>query len=185
MGTDYVGRAALAMDDILVGPDGPEIVAALRAAAPGWLVDQVDAAEAQVRSGSLRAAAEMGMSAGVDLPADQHPGWLRLDLCDALVRWVAGQGSTCVHAPAAVRPEPVAAAAWRPGLVVCERCTHLLALPRHSVADRRCDGCGRITTGPENGDGIWPTVVVVGVLTYLFGVCVDCKYWDDESGAAS
>ncbi len=86
------------------------------------------------------------------------------------------------HVPDLRRPQAVAAAAWKPRLVTCSACTGLLALPRNSTADRRCDGCGTVTTGVENGDGIFPGLVVV---VLMFGLCSDCKYWDGESGAAS
>ena len=180
MGSD-VGRAAVAMADLLVRPDAAEIVAALRAAAPTWLTDQLDAAADQLHSGLRRAAAARDLTVLDDLPPDKHPAWVRLSVCEALVVWAAGRGSTCLHSPDPRRPEPIGAAAWKPNLVVCGECTDLLALPRNSTADRTCDACGTVTAGLEYGDGIWPSVAVCGILTFMFGTCRDCCYWPDES----
>ena len=119
----------------------------------------------------------------IPLGPAEHPDWVRLGLISAFMGWILGRSSTCLHNPDPRYPQPIAAAAWKPGLVVCGRCAHLLAIPRNSVKDRTCDGCGRVTTGPENDDGIWPNTIVHGPLVYSLGTCRDCLYWDPEKGA--
>lgn len=171
------GRAALALDDILCKLT-PEQAAAFRALTPTWLLDQVDATTDEIR-GNMQKARDAGLTQRVgDMPTDQHPGWVRLGLWDALAKWWFGQHSACVHDPNPLRPQPVMSAAWKPGLVVCRDCIHLLNLRDGSVADRTCDGCGRLVSG-ENDDLMNPFVVTAGVMTYLVGACQDCRYWEE------
>ncbi len=57
MTTADLGGAALAMDAVLTSSDAAEIIDAVRAHAPTWLVDQLAAAEAQVDAGMRSVAA--------------------------------------------------------------------------------------------------------------------------------
>lgn len=173
---DHTGRATLAFDDLLCSAT-PDELAALRALAPVQLLDQFDAAAVEVRDAMEQLVAQGDTNERVDMPAKGHPAWVRLGLINALVTWQAGKGSTCLHAPDPRFPQPVHAVAWKPGLVVCDLCPHLLALPRNSTADHRCDGCGTVSVGVENGGGIQGCVVSAGPLTYGIGVCPDCCYW--------
>jgi LSD1 subclass zinc finger protein len=61
--------------------------------------------------------------------------------------------------------------------VVCAHCAHLLALPPGSAGDRRCDGCGTVTRGVEQGDGIYPAALAAGPFSYMLGVCAGCRWW--------
>lgn len=99
MSTDHLGRAALAMDAVLTSPDAAEIITALRAHAPTWLTDQLDAAVDQLHSGMRRAAVARDLTVFDDLPPDQHPPWVRLSVCEALVVWAAGGSSTACTPP--------------------------------------------------------------------------------------
>jgi len=102
------------------------------------------------------------------------PEWVRLPMLETYVGWCTGRGSTCIHAPAPDRPEPMFAVAWRPGLVACARCIHLTVLRPGSRADRRCDCCGRIVAGIEHAEGIHPGRLQYGALLYGWGACPDC-----------
>ncbi|MDN5751364.1 MAG: hypothetical protein L0H64_23170, partial [Pseudonocardia sp.] len=95
--------------------------------------------------------------------------------------WAIGTADTCTHQPHPDRPQPVHAAAWRPGLIACSRCPHLLALARHDVRDRTCDGCGHQCAGPDHGDGIRPVMIAAGALSYAVGVCRDCWWGADDT----
>lgn len=186
MKTDPTGRVALAFDELLCDPDLAPIAAQLRDRVPTALLDQCDAAAAHVHANLDTAARGWGVDGqvGYTAPSDV-PGWVRLGALTTLAGWLTGRASTCLHAPHPTRPQPLAAAAWKPGLIVCGRCTHLLTLPRRSTADRTCDGCGHVVTGVEHHDGIRPTLIVVGALSYLFGTCRDCTVAAPRRAAAS
>ena len=91
---------------------------------------------------------------------------------DTLVRWADGTARVCLHNPSISRPEPVFAAAYKPGLVVGRECVALLRV--WGVQDRTCDGCGHECRGIEADDPIYPTAVVVGALNFSAGVCRSC-----------
>ncbi|MER5647299.1 hypothetical protein [Streptosporangium sp. NPDC002524] len=176
-----IGRAVLAMDDLLQRSDFGDVLTRLRTAyqdaGQAWFLDQGDAATRQVRTG-LAALTEAEGTPLLARTPSEHPGWIRLGLLTALMTWCAGKADTCVHAPDPWHPQPVTAAAWKPGLVVCSRCPHLTSLPRGSVRDRTCDGCGTVTLfAPGEQRGIWPVTVSQGSFMYMAGVCVDCRYW--------
>lgn len=180
-----LGRLVLALDDALIGDD-PAMHAALtrlRAAWPAGLLDQADAAERDASRTLGAAAAAAGSAPPTAVHADTFPAWFRLGALDALTRWAAGKARTCQHAPDALHPQPVTAVAWKPGLIACRACPHLFRLPRGSAADRRCDGCGRVTAGAEVGDGIRPSTVQLGPLIYTAGACRDCC-WGPVDGQA-
>jgi hypothetical protein len=179
---EFAGQAAVALDDLICHPNAGPLVAALRALTPVDLLDQGDAASDEVAAGFQRVA-DLGLMAHHEaLPASEHPTWVRLGALSAVTVWVAGHGSTCMHSPRPERPRPIAAAAWRPGLVTCGQCTHLFNI-KDAAKDATCDGCGRVTTGTANNDGIWPSLVQVGFLTWTFGACKDCKYWRDKAAS--
>lgn len=175
-----LGRAVLALDSLLraPGPDGAAGLAALVDAIPLALRDQVHAAAADAHR-RLDAAAAAGNGTVQALPVGQYPQWVTLDMLATLAGWANGQGSTCTHAPHPARPAHVLAAAWRPGLVVCVRCTVLLNLPPGSARDRTCDGCGRVCAGVDARDPIYSASVAAGPFTYLAGVCTGCRWWPE------
>lgn len=112
--------------------------------------------------------------------------WVRLGMYDALAQWFFGRSKTCMHMPNPQFPQPVFAAAWKPGIVVCGRpsCMNLLVVT--GVANKTCDGCGHICEGLPD-DGITPVTSFVGSLGYQVGVCNDChaemKRAEVEAGA--
>lgn len=103
----------------------------------------------------------------------QPPEWLRLSMLDTFIGWVRGTGRTCLHAPHPLRPEPVSACAWKPGIVVCAQCHPLLAA--HGDRDRTCDRCGHLCDGIDAGDPIYPFVVWFGALAFHTGLCQPCR----------
>ena len=175
--TAATGHAVLAADELLCSPDRARIVAELRRRIPTAELDQLDAATRHVHLGLMATVVEGRAASIVALPPGEHSAWARLGALTALATWLAGQGSTCIHDPQPSHPQPILAAAWRPGLVVCASCTHLLKLPRNSEADRRCDGCGHLCAGVEEGDPIYRANLALGPLQYLSGACIDCRYW--------
>lgn len=165
----------LALERLMLHPDYAQFVDELRAALPVAVVDQADAATADalhLMTGAARLA--KAESAGPAAAADV-PGWVRLALLDTLTAWADGKGTTCRHQPTPGRPQPVLAAAWKPGLVVCAHCVHLTSLPPGGARDRTCDRCGRVCAGTEHRDGIYPGMVQLGPLIYQYGTCADCR----------
>lgn len=161
--------SAAHLDDLL-GALTQQELEELRRSAPTSLVDQLTAAS---RDATAVAAYGIDLQSTEGHGYDGIPGWLRLGALDALLTWAQGLGSTCIHDPSPKRPEPVHAAAWRPGLVSCTRCVaYLFRLT--GDADARCDCCGRVTDGVEAGDPIYPSRLVFGALVYHFGTCPDC-----------
>jgi LSD1 subclass zinc finger protein len=175
-----VGRLTLALDDVLASlteTDVRELVEWATHHAPPALAswfDQAQAAAGDAHTVMAAVSRVLGGSGLIQAPHAAVPAWIRLNLLSAYAGWATGKCSTCMHSPHAARPEPVFAAAWRPSLVVCASCIRLLELPRGSDADRRCDGCGRVTTGPEHGDGIRPCRAQYGPLLFSYGTCRDC-----------
>lgn len=169
------GHVTLALDEILCRLT-PEQAETLRAGVPTWFRDQADAAADEIATNLLTAQQAGIVGEAPQMPTHQHPAWVRLSVIDTLVKWWAGQNDSCLHAPHPMRPQPVCSVAWKPGLIVCGDCTHLLDIPRNSAADRTCDGCGKVTAGLEAGDPIYPFTVVCGVLSHGVGVCGDCRY---------
>src|SRR4051794_40271824 len=95
--------------------------------------------------------------------------WIRLSVIDTLLLWTHGNAKVCIHAPDPLRPQPVWTAAWRPGLVVCTGCTHLLKAV--GDADKTCDCCGHVCAGTDFDDPIYPSTIWRGPLAYQFGTC--------------
>ncbi|WP_103384238.1 hypothetical protein [Pseudonocardia dioxanivorans] len=172
-----IDRLTVALDDLTRSDDYDAFIRAARDLAPISLVDQADAATAQIRCGFKAIADRHGYRSGTT-NLTTTPPWVTLALLHTLLTWHAGYGRTCMHAPRADRPMPVSAAAWEPDLIVCGQCLHLLRLRDGSARDRTCDGCGRITEGVEHGEGIYPTVVSLGPVMYMLGACDACRWWD-------
>ncbi|MET7705450.1 hypothetical protein [Micromonospora sp. NPDC005413] len=166
----------LALERLMLHPAYEQFVEQLRAVAPVGHVDQLDAATSDaLRLMTDTGRAILGTSQAHGADAADIPSWLRLGLLDTLTGWADGRASTCRHQPTPDRPQPVIAAAWKPGLVTCPGCVYLTALPRNSVRDRTCDACGRECAGPQHGDGIYPGMVQLGPLIYQYGTCGDCR----------
>lgn len=179
MTSTAAGAMALALDELLQALDAdPEL-------ARGWLEqhtshiptalrDQLQAARSDARRWFLTESTLIGGDVHHPGP-DDIPTWIRLPLYLTCIEWLTGRARTCLHDPHPDRPEPVFAAAWRPGVVHCAACPQLTALRRGSAADRTCDGCGRVVAGPESGDGIFPGRIQLGPLLYAYGTCRDCR----------
>jgi hypothetical protein len=162
---------AIALDEFLTKATDADW-AAMRKAAPAHLLDQHDAAATEALNATMT---EMALFHGAkEITWARHrdvPEWIRLSVLDTVTRFFAGRADTCMHQPSADHPEPVLAAAWRPGLVTCTDCAHLFRLA--GDADRRCDRCGRVCAGLP-GDGIHACRVMFGPLVYAYGLCVGC-----------
>jgi len=160
-------RGTVALDELLEKLT-PEMVAEIHRHAPAGLVDQLAAAHRD--SVAILEAIENRSARHV--PGSSIDDWLRLGLLDTFLTWASGHARVCIHAPDFRRPEPVWAAAWKPGLVVCTRCTRLLKV--FGDADKTCDRCGRITAGVEANDPIYTLTTLLGSFTYQAGACRDC-----------
>jgi hypothetical protein len=166
--------ATLVLEAAMLHPRWPDLVKELRGCAPPHVLDQADAATAHT-DGVLRSLADV---LGVD-PVETGnvldiPAWQRLGALSAFTSWVSGEATTCVHSPDPGRPQPVLAAAWKPGLITCGACVQQFATRRGSDFDRTCDSCGRVCAGPEDDDGIYPGAVQVACLIWQYGACSDC-----------
>lgn len=111
----------------------------------------------------------------------EMPDWVRLAALDILVRWNEKDPSlrTCVHSPDPLSPQPISSAAWKPGLIVCMKCMHLLMCAPGSREDRTCDHCRKYV--PE-GEAIFSLVTTIPPLMYQFGACRECT---DREGFAT
>jgi hypothetical protein len=166
--------SALALEKLLLAPGFEEAAAKWHAAVPTACRDQADAAIADAQRAAYATAGQIGATDAGTTKAADLPGWLRLALLAALAEFMDEAADTCAHAPTPSNPQPVMAAAWRPGLVVCLRCTHLLPLRRGCAADRTCDSCGRVCAGTP-ADSIYPGLLALSVLIFEYGTCRDCK----------
>lgn len=181
------GRLALLMDALLTEAP-PEVVEEFRRRLPTHgteFDDQMQAAVADTDALAIDVSTMIDARRSAVMPADV-PAWVRLGMFATLAQWGSGTADTCMHNPSPARPEPVTAVAWKPGLVACPACGgHLFRLPRNSDADRRCDGCGRVTRGLEHDDGIIPSTVQMGALLYTVGACSDCAWGDPREDRAA
>jgi hypothetical protein len=164
--------------DAMLGRLTPELRAELRRVPNiAALGDQIGAARDW--SVGLFERFEKGSVNGV--PAAEVDEWIRFELLDTFITWAEGRGRTCTHAPDHRRPEPVFSAAWKPHLVVCARCMHLLDAV--GDMDKTCDRCGHICAGVDTDDPIYTSTVWFGALAHMFGTCESCRP-DLGAGAA-
>lgn len=166
---------ALALEALMLNPQYDQFVERARTVMPVGLVDQADAAATEAHAILAGAAVRLCDDQAHGATAGDLPGWLRLGLLDTLATFAAGRATTCRHNPDAARPRPVLAAAWRPGMVVCPACAHLLSLKHNPAADAVCDSCGHQCAGVEHGDGIYPGMVQLGPMIYQYGTCGGCR----------
>lgn len=160
------GRTILALDELLTELGPPELADLMQHTPPGYR-DQAAGAAAEMAA-EVQAARATGMfDDASDRLTTEHPGWVRLPLLAALVGWWRGEADVCVHDPHPDRPQPVHAAAWRPNLVTCSACTHLIRAPR----SRTCGGCGH--TAPE----VTAFATIAGGFSFTSAVCPGCRYW--------
>lgn len=102
-----------------------------------------------------------------DLPEN-----VRLTAFETWALFVAGKGSTCMHSPVPMRPQPLYGAAWRPGLLVCGPCAATLFPRKGSLADMTCDGCGRDVR--ETGESLVTGALPIASASIFFGLCPGC-----------
>lgn len=172
--------AALTLERLMLNPGYDQFVEHARRVLPVHLVDQADAATTEAHAILSAAAVNLCEQDARPATAGDLPGWLRLGLLDAMLTFSTGRATTCRHNPDATRPQPVLAAAWKPGTVVCTACPHLLSLRHNADADATCDGCGHRCAGVEEGDGIYPGMVQFGPLIYQYGTCTGCRPTDRQ-----
>ncbi|SQD96281.1 hypothetical protein FMEAI12_3560026 [Parafrankia sp. Ea1.12] len=166
-----IGPAAVALSDLLAALTAADLVAIrghIDTVAPGML-DQADAAAVAVEGRMQQYAAEHG-ALYRRAAADEIPEWIRFGVVEALVTFSARRATTCQHAPDPARPQPVYAAAWRPGVIACAACCGFL-FRLAGDRDRTCDRCGHI----ERERGVYPCSVALGPLTFMFGLCHECR----------
>ncbi|MER7363602.1 hypothetical protein [Nonomuraea wenchangensis] len=172
-----LGKAVLAWDEFLQRDDYRERLDQLRqwfrASGRTSLMDQGDAATEQLVEALSETALQVG-SEGMPLGYKSYPDWVRLGVLGTIARWGAGEGTTCRHAPSIARPRPVVSAAWKPDLVVCTACLHLLELPHSSAANHTCDGCGYVV---PNTEILYSFTISHGWLMWQAGACADCRFW--------
>lgn len=170
-----MGVVTLAFEELLLHPRFGEMVRHFRNIMPTGLRDQIDAAAIETHDGlhQMRDSAQEGKVAAVG--ADSVGDWLRLGVIDALVAHCTGTAVTCAHNPHPAFPQPLLAAAWKPGLVVCGDCVHLLSLPKRSAANFTCDACGHVCAGDAAGDPLFIGASQLGPLLYRFGTCAACR----------
>lgn len=168
----------LALEQLMLHPQYRQLADAIRASIPTATADQHDAANRDTSHVYTAIAEHLGGTIN-GRTADQTPAWIRLGVIDAWIGYCAGTGTTCMHAPTVERPTPVFAAAWKPGLIVCGPCIHLMTPRPGSLADRTCDGCGHECLGVDADDPIYPSGAQMGSLIYQFGVCTSCR--DDDA----
>jgi hypothetical protein len=177
MSSPETEKLAAALDDVLTDPESLRaIYAYMNHPAVKALIDTPERRQQLATTESTVAA--MGDAYGGASPTEV-PMWIRLGLLSATTAWVADTTRTCMHCPRPDGPVPGWAAAWKPSLVVCPQCLHMLATGG-GVEEYRCDGCGRISM-PEDG-GVRVASLSTGALTYRFGACPDC--WTDFEAVA-
>ena len=156
--------SALALEAIMSGLSRAD-VEALRRLIPSHLLDQSDAATADIEKVAQLIAALAG-STSSELPFRAIPEWLRLSIADTLLRYHSGTNDTCMHNPRPANPQPIVAAAWKPGLVTDVACVRLFRVSAEK--DHTCDRCGGVF------DVLHACSLSYGPLIYNFGLCADC-----------
>jgi hypothetical protein len=100
------------------------------------------------------------------------PDWLQAKIRTQTQAWTDGTVRVCTHDP---RPgAPVYMVAWKPELVTCPQCTHLLLVVTDHDQANRCDCCRRVTAGTEE-DHTYGAQATLGALTYSFAACSACR----------
>ncbi len=173
-------RLALALDELLHDPRYAELAHAVTQTIPVGELDQHQAANRHADEVLTLIADHVGGTRQA-FPTEAVPEWVRLGLLQTWAAYCMGTVDTCLHSPVANRPQPVMAAAWRPGLVTCLRCVGLLAVRDGTVAALTCDGCGHVCGGVDAGDPIFPNTLVFASLVYKFGTCGGCRFGPAET----
>ena len=125
---------AIDLDEMLAALT-PESAAAILEVVPPGLCGQVSVALADSME-FVTGAMGLGADAIQLVHGATVADWFRLSARDVLVHWSMGTVRTCVHNPNPLRPAPVFAAAWRPGLIVCGGCLPLLKVSGEASMNR-------------------------------------------------
>jgi hypothetical protein len=100
------------------------------------------------------------------------PQWLFDKINARRAAWDAGALATCLHNP---RPGDVAyMAAWKPDLVTCPQCTHLVLVGRNTQEEYRCDCCGHVVANTD-ADHLLAALIKLPRLTFAIALCGDCR----------
>lgn len=152
---------AIMVDRLLHDPKLRPILATIAAGFPAesWFVDQLNAARRDADALLDRMQPEC---------SGRAPDWVRVGATAAAVRWgVLDDVATCSHQPHHDRPEPVYAAAFRPGLVTCQQCIPALL---HGASPYHCDRCRE-----THVEICLMGSMQLGVMTWLFHICRSCS----------
>jgi hypothetical protein len=180
------GRAVLGFDQVLRTPAMLAAAQAEQATDTSPVADQHRAAARHVyeRMQRLYESGHPAAERFAELIPGDVPGWLRLGLIDAWLGFYDGTASTCLHNPDPHQATAVAAAAWRPGVIVCGRreCyDRLLGFPHGSIRDRTCDACGHVCAGTDD-DMVHTGMLAAGAFVFIFGTCAGCRVGVETEG---
>lgn len=136
---------------------------------PTAVADQLKAAADQVRRGveRVRAAGELDVTETTPTP------WLASQLAQLRDAINAGTARACPHLHGG--PRVVVAAAWSPGILVCQDCTP--ALQPGPDEDTTCDRCR------QHAPVIHPAVAAFEHLLLTYGLCPQCAQTEDRAAA--
>lgn len=169
MSTANTERLAVALDEALTDPESWRAIRDFMNHPSVWAAMNTP----EYRQRNEHIAATMDALPGDNGPVRTAdvPAWVRLGALSVTTAWVAGKARTCMHSPRPDGPVACWAVAWKPDLVVCPQCLHLLDAGGE-VEEYRCDCCGRISL--EEDGGIAVSTLVTGSLMYRAGACPDC-----------
>ncbi|WP_018601021.1 hypothetical protein [Mycobacterium sp. 155] len=168
MSTSETEKLAAALDDALTDPESLRaIFCYMNHPAVKALYDTP---ERRQRVAAIEATTAALPGANGAVTSTDVPMWVRLGMLSVTTAWVAGEARTCMHDPRPDGSVPGWAVAWKPDLVACPQCLHLLEAG--GIEEYRCDCCGRISL-PEDG-GVRVASVGNGSLLYRAGACPDC-----------
>lgn len=137
----------------------PEQVEELNRSIPADIKDRMRSAERKMRE-------QVESLPGTCVVKREVPEWIRLSMMDTVMQWAKGNAVLCMHQPDMLHPQPLYMAAWKPGMIVCGHCAHMLVADADQ--DFLCDFCG------GEADPIQRVVVQAGAMQFFAGVCVQC-----------
>lgn len=159
---------AVAADRLLHDPNLRDVLDKMRSR-----IDDSDPYTEQLVAAAGEASALLGHGNSSCGSAESVP-WIRLGAMTALTKWgLREETKVCSHEPHHMRPEPVFAAAFMPGAVVCKRCVGLL----FEGSDRYlCNGCGT-----RREQECYIGTMQIAALTWMFHLCAECHQGLPES----
>ena len=107
----------------------------------------------------------VGGLVGEPVTTPDHPTpWLAEQIRTLLAALVTGKGQICPHI--GTSPRVVHAAVWRPGVLACPTCRHLL--DPGPLEENTCDRCRTLTPNLN------PAMAAIGPVILAFGLCDTC-----------